>query len=462
MKIVKSLSKTATKRGLFGIAVCLMSAVFLSLQVEKTNFHGDESGWISSGRYYTHLLATADFRREKWECAECEGWGSLNMQVGKWLIGIPLELDQQSRDEAFSRYYDFKTSIDENVKKGLLPPRHTLNYARGASAIFGVFCCLLVFSLGCYVCNAFVGTIAATLVLFNSLFISLATRAMADVHYNFFLLCFALTIVRLVAVSDRKQALTLSGLCGLFAGLACSVKITGIVIGTASFLLAAGQRVWFGRSGKETALYQVGIFACSAFLIIYGLNPYFWPSPRKLWNAAVFQELRSISGEVISTKHLPSDVRTRYPHIGTLTYMLEFPRLFGRWNNVMYQQQNWPSASWHGRRFMTLNSRLFFADATFPGQVILLATGIIAVTWKRFRDSCSIPLEATLACLQYFAVNYLFILAFMRLNWSRYYLPTLIAGSLVAAIGGYALILQSYRFASIWKRASDDKAINQP
>jgi len=50
--------------------------------------------------------------------------------------------------------------------------------------------------------------------------------------------------------------------------------------------------------------------------------------------------------------------------------------------------------------------------------------------------------------LAYFAVQYLFILALMKLNWDRYYLPAVIAGRILIGIGIYAiasLIISKFR-----------------
>ena len=100
--IKRSFSKPSVRFSALALVVALISAFVLFSRVDKTEFHSDESGWISAGRYYTDLLWRCDFEWEKWECEACDGWGSLNMQLGKWLIGIPLELDPQVRRQNFS------------------------------------------------------------------------------------------------------------------------------------------------------------------------------------------------------------------------------------------------------------------------------------------------------------------------------------------------------------------------
>ena len=435
------------------IAVVIGSAAVLFPRVGQTAFLSDESGWISSGRHYTNLLWEGDMRRVQWNCPECGGFGDLNMQLGKWLIGIPLALDEESRQEAFFRFYDTKASYEENLERGLVPPHHTLIYARSACAVFGILCCLLTFIIGCYAGNAFVGTVAAALVSLNPLFIGQATRAITDIHYNFFLLCVCLAVVFFSTASKPKRTWIWVVLCGISAGLACSIKITGLVVGSVSFLVAGGQRVWFGQSTKKALIPQLAVFCCSALLVIYGLNPYFWPSPRALYNAAVFSEVKALSSEIIAAKRFPPDVKSRYPHFGTLGWPLQFPRLFLRWNKRMREQERLPSALWHGNRLLVLSRRILLEFVSFRGEFVFLISGVVILFWKRLRRLFFIPDKPGLACLQYFFVNYLFILTFMKVNWDRYYLPTVIAGSLIAAFGLYAIALQTCRFYPMLKRA---------
>jgi 4-amino-4-deoxy-L-arabinose transferase-like glycosyltransferase len=438
--------------GLLMIAVAIASAAVLFPRIGQTEFLCDESGWISSGRYYTNLVLEGDLSRDKWRCDQCAGFGDLNMQVGKWLVGMPVTLDRQSREEAFFRFYDTTASYEENVERGLVPPHHTLMVARSASAVFGVLCCLLVFSIGWYAGNPFVGAVAAGLVLCDSLFIRQATRAMTDIHYVFFLLCFCLAVILLSTASSPKRALFFAGLCGIFTGLACTIKITGLVVGGTSFVLALGQFAWFGLTTKKALIYQLAVFCCSALGVIYGLNPYFWPSPRRLADIAVFGEVKQLSSEVITTRHLPKNLKDRFPHIGTLGWPLQFPRLFTRWNNRMQGQEKLPSARWNEPRPIELTRRVVDELSFFRKGWLFLAIGIVVLLWKRSRQVLSIPDNPGLICLQFFLVNYLFILTFMRVNWDRYYLPTILASSLVLAFGVYAVAFQLYRFYPVLKR----------
>jgi hypothetical protein len=73
-------------------SVLVASAAVLFRSAQRVSFHGDESGWIASGLYYSDLVLSRDFTWEKWRCRDCHAWGSLNPQLGKLMIGLPLSL----------------------------------------------------------------------------------------------------------------------------------------------------------------------------------------------------------------------------------------------------------------------------------------------------------------------------------------------------------------------------------
>ena len=48
--------------------------------------------------------------------------------------------------------------------------------------------------------------------------------------------------------------------------------------------------------------------------------------------------------------------------------------------------------------------------------------------------------------LFYFAVNYFFILLLLKLNWNRYFLPSIMASALIIAGGVYESIIFIYHY----------------
>jgi hypothetical protein len=258
--------------------LCVLSSAVLLHKIHETSFHGDESGWIASGNYYTRLLLTGDFQRSAWECRECGAWGSLNMHLGKLLIGIPLRSMSPESARPFLSYYDFDATAADNLQRGNTPPADLLLRARTASAVFGVLCCLSVFVIGYLAHSLWTGLTAAVLLLFNRLFGISVTRAMTDVHYNFFLLAAAVSMIAVVSASRRRSLMLASAGAGILAGLACSVKITGIVICALSFLTVILYKATLHRSAKKDLVLSVALFGCLSVSVVYLLNPYFWPS----------------------------------------------------------------------------------------------------------------------------------------------------------------------------------------
>ncbi len=57
----------------------LLSSWVLFSKIERTKFHGDETGWSASGDHYSNLLLTLDFIWEKWKCAKCIRVGRENV-----------------------------------------------------------------------------------------------------------------------------------------------------------------------------------------------------------------------------------------------------------------------------------------------------------------------------------------------------------------------------------------------
>jgi 4-amino-4-deoxy-L-arabinose transferase-like glycosyltransferase len=452
-------SSSMTKRFL-SIAgfLCLLSGAVLYGRVDETPFHGDESGWISSGRYYADLVLVGDFRWERWICLECDTYGSLSMPLGKLLIGLPLGIGSPEAGPAFSAYYDFQRSFEENRTAGMVPPPSLLLRARRASAAFGVLCCVLVFAVGYASHGAWTGLTAAVLLLTNRLFLDTATQALTDIHYNVFLLGVALACILLFKARGARHV-ALAGACaGIVAGLACLVKVTGIVIGAALIAVVVLYAALMRQVNRREIVLSLALFSGLSLSVIYLGNPFFWPSLRILDGKALIAETGSLAREIggiregLATGTLKrSDVKERYPQLCNLSHLLEFPHLFLRWNRLMEEERTMESASWHGNRLVSLHRQLLFRHSSFPFEWIVLGIGI-ATCWKGVRASWGRREVAVVAvALSLFAINYGFILAVLKLNWDRYYLPTVIASQVVTAIGIHAAATGASGWFARWR-----------
>src|ERR1700742_3950092 len=154
-----------------GLLVCVVSALVIFPRISRTEFSDDEPGWIASGYYYTTLAQKRDFDWDKWFCRECQGFGRLNLHVGEYLFGIPMKIEKDSASPAFFGFYDVEHSYEDNLRDGLVPPREILLQARQVAAFFGVLCCLMIFAVGFWAYNPWVGLVASGLLLTNSVFL---------------------------------------------------------------------------------------------------------------------------------------------------------------------------------------------------------------------------------------------------------------------------------------------------
>lgn len=445
-----------------GLTVCAVSALVIFPRIDKTPFDGDESDWISGGYYYMGLLRSGDFEWKKWDCPECGSWGKINLHLGEWLVATPLFLDPSTRARPYMAHYNFHETEEQNRRQGTVPSRDILTRARTAPAFFGVLCCLLTFAIGFWAYNAWVGIIGAGLLLANSLFLTVACEAMTDVFYNFFLLSTCLALVALSKTTDKKRCLLIVSLCGVLTGLACSVKITGILLGSAVFLLTLIFRYRARKAGKREVASMIVVFSFCSIGTVYALNPVFWPSWQAVRVNAIFQEIGSFSSEVVSRRiPLGHDAVTlagkRYPQLRNLANILEFPALFIRWDRSMQRQVY--MANWHGNRVLSLHRMLVSlgpplqsadsdgvaVNAVAIFYAILAGVGIFFLLRRRevlfgnADDSYFVPPF-------YLLVNYLLILTFLKLNWNRYYLPTIIAVDLIVAAGLYGAAKLGYEY----------------
>jgi 4-amino-4-deoxy-L-arabinose transferase-like glycosyltransferase len=433
---------------ILAVIVATLSLNILLNHRSKTKFHGDESGWITAGYYYATLLLNCDFEWQNWHNEELGTWGYMNPHVGKWLLGIPLKLHFADRE--FLRFYDFTKTYEDNQNEGNVPPHDMLIYARTVSAILGMLCCLVLFAFGCRCYNVWVGALAVILLVCNRLFQIYATRAMTDISYNLFLLSLGLCGLMIIRnVSDKRMVFGYLVL-GAFSGLACSVKITGIAIGSL-FVMTLLLYGYFVHPNKKTVFLFLAVYGFTSLAIVYFLDPLFWPDVTRFKRSVLIQEMRTMPEElnrILATQDIQEKkkLETAYLQETSLSHVLLFPYLFVKWDSFMTSQKNKPSASWHGHRLLTFHSALFKKYATSWWEFIFLIIGIFICTQRSYKGLQTREMNPLSVPLFYFLSNYLFILIFMELNWDRYYLPTIMAAKIMVAIGIYESGLHIYRY----------------
>lgn len=421
---------------ILAVLIPLLATAVLLNSREKTKFDGDESGWISSGYYYSDLLLKGDFEWEKWNTQKLGPWGPMNPHLGKWIIGVPLGL--HFPHPHFLGLYDIHDTYQANQRAGNVPPPEMLAFSRAEMAILGGLCCLLIFLIGCQAYNLWVG-IAVFLLLGNHLFFTFSTLAMTDIAYNFFLIGLGWCGLGLLrAISPQKMILGSLG-AGAISGLACSVKLTGIAIGALFFVAVLCYKKALSRE-KWRIFPQFLIFSLSSLAVVYALNPLFWPDFKAK------SGIRSTAESGSFAKEKPTDLgratsaegfglEPPFPQLGSLSRVFLFPQQILRWSSFLESQKDLPHAGWDGSRVKNIHLALFKRQSTFFGEGLFLLLGIILCSRKIYFSIRTGALSLSSIPLMLFLGNYLFVLVFMTINWNRYYLPTVIASKLVIAIG---------------------------
>jgi 4-amino-4-deoxy-L-arabinose transferase-like glycosyltransferase len=431
-------------------------------------FYGDESGWVSSAYYYTNLALSGEIAREKWECLQCGPWGGINLHLGQWIIGVALKINAiNTHQPEFFNLYEFKLSIADNIKFGLVPHYNEIIAARLPSLIFGLLCGVLVFIIATLTINKEVALIATALLFTNKVFINLSTQVMTDTYYNFVLLCICLSSIFLVRSKKYTHLIIMA--IGIMAGLATSIKVTGILLSSLYMGLLWLYLLFLQRITLKQGLKQLSLFLIAALFIIYSFNPYFWIDTQKVNSSQLVQETQQLISKIKDnsfslgkaiTNHESfntAQFQQDYPQLANFSKPLDFPYLFLRWSKLMQVQppvlpdtrdtlsdEDFTLFKEHRLWFITHDFLSVYSNFAFEGGFFLIglyyfALKLTAAIKQRQLHNYSYP-------LLFFSTNYLFILTFMKLAWDRYYIPSIIASKLIIALGIYQLASHLWRY----------------
>jgi hypothetical protein len=248
--------------------------------------------------------------------------------------------------------------------------------------------------------------------------------AVTDSYYNFFIVCALAASLGLVRAKRTSPFVVFSALTGLSAGLACSVKITGLpLIALYYGMLLIPIGIVRGVNWRAV-VYGPMAGLLAALVTVYTLNPFFWPfeTPRML---------------------------------------LEFPNLYLRTREAFGEvaANTWGTPP---DRWGVIHARLFGATfRSIPGETVAFAIGLGWCVWRLVSGLRARRMDPWGAAAVYFAVHYVFIVALIQFDFVRYYVPAAIAMKLVAAIGMAAPVYWLWgRFAA--KSSGQDGSTAEP
>lgn len=418
---------------IFLVALTSFASVYIwSWRIRDVPFMGDETMWITGAMYYTDLAIEGNFEHDDWHAPHLLSMGSRNQPLGKYLLGIGLRLHPQSEasDSEFRELYNYSQPFNWNVARGNVPDADLLQRAREVNTVFVVLC-FITLALGAAKCGGVaVGYIVSALTILNGAIQVSLSWALSDAPYNLLLLSGFCAGAFYASAAKRRTQYGLACLCGLLAGAACSVKITGLVVAGIFFVFVGAYRASTSPGTIRKELQSVAMFGACSLAFVYAINPFFWPT-------------------------------------SSWTNLFELPNLYWRQKAAFDakppETRLWPADT---SRFVEMHRVLFIAFSVSPLEWMLFCFGAGFSSYSLVRAVRISKLDIRAIPFLYFLANYLFILTFMEMNWPRHYLSTVFAVKLVTAGGvvfvGRTLLRTIRRFVVDSIRSGAKSAADKP
>ncbi len=436
------------------VLVAITSYMAFRGQIAEVRYHNDEAGWISSSFYYASLWASGDRSFDRWAYIAPGltgyAWGYLQTHLGQYMLGAPLTYQMLHDDEVapFFGFYSYLHTREENQLYGAFPTSGTLYSARHINIIYWTLCIVVMFLLASAVANEFAGGVAVAMVLLSTSFMDGATNAMIDAPNGIFYLGIGFSAIAVVRADSLRSFLSAAILFGLCSGLACSVKVTGLVFGMGFLLGLYAVGIVLAKFPVWRCIAGVVLAGSAALLVVYALNPQFCPSIKTFSASDLKQEIVEITGKPPMWKDDPSHPDMEYTQLKNLSRVLEFPLLYPRWHYFLELSK--AGRAWGESRLETFHRHLFVEFAAFPYQWVLVALGAVFGLGRLVLSARNRELDAKTVPFLYFAANYGFILLLMKHNWDRYYYTTFVASCLLIGICASEIVAS---LIWLWKRA---------
>lgn len=236
-------------------------------QVEKTDFHPDETRWMNRAYYAREL---GDPFGPAWqEYVTTIGQPPL----GSIVMGIGLAV--QGYDLDATGVWDFAYARDWNERMGAMPDDEDRFAARRTNVVIGALVAGASYVLGRLVTNRFGGIMAASFIAWHPLHIVLSTQALSDQTLALLLVLIFIAGWAFAKTPTWTRAIIL----GILLGLGGSVKLTPLLL--APPLAAFGVIRWLVHRDAAARRYAwmmlaQPVISLATFVLSY---PYLWPNP---------------------------------------------------------------------------------------------------------------------------------------------------------------------------------------
>lgn len=438
-----------------------------AMKVSSNQTHVDERGWIASALAYCDLLYTGDFSPADWEQRNLGAFGNLNPHLGKVMLGTPayftakkLRMHYRPQDRLTMR------DTDGLCSKGVpRPPLKIYHAARNTAKFWaGLTAATLILSV-CWLFGTWAGVIFSFTLLWNRTFRINSAFALTDMPYLFLLNIALIAGVLVLRARSRGALLAVTALLGIGAGLATSVKVTAIVTLSIYTIALLGTLVYLKRAGIRRAAAGFGVYLVAALVVIFALDPFFWPDLSAIDLDAAAEEVTlvrdpasagvswndedSLWKSMTETELDYSVVRAKAPHLRAMLRPLEYPLLYPRWGRLFEALgQRFPrNSTWEiVRESLTGHTSSMFEVALFALGFYVTAKATVA----SLRNGVA---PAALAILAYVTIQLAFLIYALPVGgMARYVLPFLVVSKVLVALGMLAALEPPRQLLSdLWK-----------
>ena len=419
-----------------GAALFLLAATILLGAAETVPFHGDESEWISNGRYFKFVFLDRDFASQVWRVS----WLNRDQPpLGRYIIG-GIIWASGTDPEKVNRTYAWEKDYEANLREGRIPSPAILMTVRRSMAIVGAVSIVLLFLAGRLVGGTIVGAVAGLVAIASPLLQQYFVQARTEALLALFS---TLALVALLAFARRYQRQgdvpVFAWSVGPILGLALATKLTaGLPIVSACAYGGVAALVRIGKAPREAGR-LLGWSAATGALALFvwvAVNPFLWPDPVGRTRSMLDQQ-RAIMVE--QGAQFGNPVEEELP--GRLLLLIQ----------RTFVENSTPAFDLHAPRGSPPTIRPTFSGLpTVFGVSVELALAILglAVLLRRgmvvWRSGQRHGPETAL--LWWLAAFVLGIAVNLSLDWPRYYVPTAFYGALLIALGVRAIVSAAVRW----------------
>jgi hypothetical protein len=424
-------SRRATVRDVVvAAAVFIIASVVLLRAAATVPFHGDESEWINSGRYFKFVFLDHDVTSSVWR----PSWLNRDQPpVGRYAIGAIIWASG-SRPDQVNRSYAWDKDYAANLEEGRVPGPNLLEPVRRTMAIIGALSIVLLFVAGRLVGGTLVGAVAALCATSSPLLQQYLVQARSE---SLLALISGLALVGTLLVARQFRLdgtiRRVGWLVGPLLGLALATKLTAalaIVAVCAYGGVVALARLRTSRPEAIRMLVWAFTTGAAATVVWVTVNPFLWADPvGRTWS--MLEQQQSIMVEQGAQFGNPVDVG--FPQrVGLLVY-----RTFVENSTPAFDSGRPPgSEPLHRRTFSELP--VLFGTSV---ELLLAAIGLVALVARAVRTWTAGELQGTeTVLLWWLGVYALGIAANLSLDWPRYYVPTAFYGALLIGLGADAAV----------------------